>query len=1332
MESISEVLNANSVRGRLKRLFLIILLTTALLIGLFPSNSSLVHAYTEYGLLADINTGSGSSSVGARYSTIDGFVKYGGRMYFTAYDGVHGREIWWTDGTTTQMLADIDPGTSTAHTIWGLTVVGDYLYFRANNDLYRYDANTDSITDLDIGLSPSGIYGYNGNLYISGLANNTQGRELFVYHPSSGTSELLVDFDATAGVSSYANVEADLNGNLIVSAYRTDVGDELWKVDPTSGAYELISDINPGASSTFGEISVPWVGSFYSFNNQLYFKTPLNSTLWIYDGNNLSTVPNFAWTGGRIAEFQDKLYLLNSLTGYEGTYSIDASGDIALVLSGTSGRLVYDGHGILVVQGQNLYEFNNGTLELVDTLSIVPGAMTLFNGLIYFAASESSTGHELWTLYYNKAPKITYQGSNTGDEGANLLLKASVNDRESDALTHTWSILSGPDDGGLCTIADPQSLNTTITCTDDGTVDVQLEVSDGINDPVFEYRTFNIINVAPSVSFTNPASGSQVGLNEDVVVSVGLFEHGSNDTYALCEFEYEGVIYPGSITMTSDECTATINSGTNWGDKSISVTVSDDDGGTTNKSVGFYVPDPRLSLIGTDVHSIVGKFEGEIIAGRFTASGNELISTVNQQSIRTVATGITPIWHIGQLDGQYYFMGGIDSIAAYDTNNLLVTDGQTVSQVSDFGDLSSSGVMLRAPRQNSAVSSDGVLMFTARTDDNNTSLWGIDSGAVVNIDPSINSPYNYIKISDKVYFGAEDNGRQIFSWDSTDGTVQQTYSSLGSSFTGMIFAKKDNLLYFVNSYHFTPVVRTFDTNTNTLSSNYIYFSGNPAETVTDFQFCGDNLYAITQDGSDNLTLYSVDYTNYTSQSITSVNFQEFGCVGDQIFFNKEHAIAGMELWTLNNGTPEMIANIAPGADINGDANHGYPTYFTESNGKLFFIANDSNGISNLYSFNPNINTPGATLIGSDKTVVVTTASNTLVTFNFDQVNAAGQTTVTESSTGPAIPQGFTLGDPPTYFELATTATFSGEVEVCFNYSNLSFSSTADLRLMHYENGAWTDVTSGLYETRTVVCGSVSSFSPFAIVEKTNEAPKDLVIDAPLAPQSINSNVTVSASFIDTDQNDTHTATIDWGDGSTSDGQVSFSSGNGSVVGEHMYSSAGIYIVSMTVTDSAGESVNSSHEFIVVYDPDGGFVTGGGWFESPLGAYLADTELEGKASFGFNSKYLNGATVPSGTTQFTFTTADLKFKSTDYEWMVISGGKKAQYKGSGTINGDGSYRFMLTAWDGDSANDGESDKLRIRIWENSTGNLVYDNQLGSDENADPSTAISGGSIVIHKP
>ena len=172
-----------------------------------------------------------------------------------------------------------------------------------------------------------------------------------------------------------------------------------------------------------------------------------------------------------------------------------------------------------------------------------------------------------------------------------------------------------------------------------------------------------------------------------------------------------------------------------------------------------------------------------------------------------------------------------------------------------------------------------------------------------------------------------------------------------------------------------------------------------------------------------------------------------------------------------------------------------------------------------------------------------------------------------------------------------------------------------------------------------------------------------------------------------------------------------SSGSG-VMPSNSYAAAGIYTVCLTVNDGLLDSAPAC-TMAVVYDPSAGFVTGGGWIDSPEGAYTADPSMTGKATFGFVAKYKKGANVPDGNTEFQFQAGDLNFKSMSYEWLVVAG-NKAQFKGEGTINGQGSYQFMI------SADDDNPDTFRIKIWdENGT---VYDN--GSQQ------SLGGGSIVVH--
>jgi YVTN family beta-propeller protein len=270
-------------------------------------------------------------------------------------------------------------------------------------------------------------------------------------------------------------------------------------------------------------------------------------------------------------------------------------------------------------------------------------------------------------------------------------------------------------------------------------------------------------------------------------------------------------------------------------------------------------------------------------------------------------------------------------------------------------------------------------------------------------------------------------------------------------------------------------------------------------------------------------------------------------------------------------------------------------------------------------------------------------------------------------------------------------------------------------------------------TTNMLAGTITVGSaPFGIAI-TPCAPTVTVagISGPVDPVQVGTNINTSANFTDSDVSEVHTAEWDWGDGSTSPGTVSETNGSGSVTGSHPYTTAGVYTVTLTVTDNSGCPGQALFQFVVVYDPSAGFVTGGGWIASPEGSYTPDPLLTGKANFGFVSKYKKGATVPTGQTEFQFRVANLNFHSTSYQWLVIAGAK-AKYKGSGTINGSGDYGFLLTATDGQVNGGGGVDKFRIKIWDKATNDeVVYDNQLGDPDDGDATDVIEGGSIVIHK-
>ena len=258
-------------------------------------------------------------------------------------------------------------------------------------------------------------------------------------------------------------------------------------------------------------------------------------------------------------------------------------------------------------------------------------------------------------------------------------------------------------------------------------------------------------------------------------------------------------------------------------------------------------------------------------------------------------------------------------------------------------------------------------------------------------------------------------------------------------------------------------------------------------------------------------------------------------------------------------------------------------------------------------------------------------------------------------------------------------------------------------------------------------GGVSSNSTVRITVN-NVAPTAGAITAPLDPVAVTNVISVSANFTDTGVLDTHSAVWNWGDASSSAGTVTETSGSGSATGTHAYSTPGVYVVTLTVIDDDGNSASSVFQYIVVYNPSAGFVTGGGWIDSPAGAYTANPQLSGRANFGFVARYQNGASAPTGNTEFQFKAGDFNFRSVDYQWLVVAGAN-AKFKGTGTVNGQVGYQFMITAHDGQMQGSDGVDKFRIKVW--NAGGVVYDNQLGASDDSHAATDLKGGSIVIHK-
>ncbi len=182
------------------------------------------------------------------------------------------------------------------------------------------------------------------------------------------------------------------------------------------------------------------------------------------------------------------------------------------------------------------------------------------------------------------------------------------------------------------------------------------------------------------------------------------------------------------------------------------------------------------------------------------------------------------------------------------------------------------------------------------------------------------------------------------------------------------------------------------------------------------------------------------------------------------------------------------------------------------------------------------------------------------------------------------------------------------------------------------------------------------------------------------------------------------------------GRLANSQGEEQDVGPGDVPAPGVYTLEVEAGDVAGNFASGPAYHFVIYDPSGGFATGGGWFypdgESSLPA-------SGKAHFGFIAKYKQGSSI--GNLEFQYQEGDINLKSATIDWLVISA-TSAQFQGTGTINGEGTYTFRVRGTDNGEPGAG-TDHFDIRIWE---GAETEGNPLHKAKNT-----LNGGNIVVRK-
>ncbi len=338
------------------------------------------------------------------------------------------------------------------------------------------------------------------------------------------------------------------------------------------------------------------------------------------------------------------------------------------------------------------------------------------------------------------------------------------------------------------------------------------------------------------------------------------------------------------------------------------------------------------------------------------------------------------------------------------------------------------------------------------------------------------------------------------------------------------------------------------------------------------------------------------------------------------------------------------------------------------------------------------------------------------TLTFSDVTTAGylvQTTSTNNQGG-ALPSEYKLLG--TYYDLTTTATYSGSITITLSYDPTAVHNQNQLKLWHFDGTTWNDITTSVDTVNHTITGVTSSLSPFAIGEKDTTAPT--VTNFQLNPYVVanGSSATISVSAQDDLTGvDTVSYSLTSSSGQLTIGDLSFISPSG-VWQATVSPTTGVYAVKVTTTDFAGNQSTSDNLYLAVFDSSAGYVTGGGWV-TPADATRVSVSSGAKTNFGFNVKYLsNNSSNPDGNFVLNDKQDELEVKSTSLEWLTVSG-SAADFQGQATVNGSGSYTFRAHIVDG------SPDQFDIRVWGNSNS---FDNP-----NYRIANSLGGGSIVIHQ-
>ncbi|MBO4274171.1 choice-of-anchor D domain-containing protein [Microbispora triticiradicis] len=265
-------------------------------------------------------------------------------------------------------------------------------------------------------------------------------------------------------------------------------------------------------------------------------------------------------------------------------------------------------------------------------------------------------------------------------------------------------------------------------------------------------------------------------------------------------------------------------------------------------------------------------------------------------------------------------------------------------------------------------------------------------------------------------------------------------------------------------------------------------------------------------------------------------------------------------------------------------------------------------------------------------------------------------------------------------------------------------TAGQLKLVHVYD------TAGDYTVVLTVTDDKGGAGSAQLVVHVTNAPPEVTLRAPQAGKvvAVGEPMPLEAAFTDQGTGDTHTAVWTIGEQQVT-AAIAESGGKGTVSGSYVFTKAGRYPISVTVTDNhkgtaTAGTVGGQAAYVLVYDPAGSLV-GAGQTVSPAGACALNAECgkEGKVTFNVTARYRHKEATPSGELHYNAPGFDLR--DTAFTVLAAADGT-AVLRGTGKVNKTVDVTYEITAVDSGKPAD-RTDRLVVRVW-NAKGEPIYDN------------------------